>query len=283
MDTPREYLDACDLCGASEQRLVFVKEGFRHVRCQSCGLVFVNPRLAGHLEYQETCGTGTMGDEALSEAQKRRYRKQLATFEPFRRLNRILEIGAGRGWFLSEAAKAGWETWAVEVNVDALRHLQKNCPARVIVEPAEAFRLPDDTSMDAVRIWDVIEHLRSPREAMATAHGALRPGGLLLLATTNFASLSRWVNGPEWVYLNGADHIFLFEPPTITRLLREIGFEHVQVRTRSFNMRRKLYFPEQELSVKTRLLAPFRKLIDEAIRLTRYGHQMVVTARKPEG
>ena len=105
---------------------------------------------------------------------------------------------------------------------------------------------------------------------------------MLLLATTNFASLSRWINGPEWVYLNGSDHIFLFEPATITRLLEEIGFEQVRVRTKSFNLRRKLYHPELELPAKASLLAPFRKIIDETIRLTPYGHQMIVTARKSE-
>lgn len=223
-----------------------------------------------------------MGDEALTEAQRRRLQKELATLEPFRRLNRLLEIGAGRGWFLSEAARTGWETWAVEVNVEALRHLQGNHIDKIIVEPAEEFHTPADTMVDVVRIWDVIEHLRSPRKAVAAAHRALRAGGLLVLATTNFASLSRLVNGPEWVYLNGADHIFLFEPATITLLLEETGFERVHVHTKSFNLRRKLYHPEQELPVKTPLLVPFRKIIDETIRLTRYGHQMVVTARKPE-
>jgi hypothetical protein len=85
------------------------------------------------------------------------------------------------------------------------------------------------------------------------------------------------------VYLNGADHIFLFEPATILRLLHDHGFEHVRIRTRSFNMRRKLYHPEGELPVAVPLLLPFRKLIDELMRFTRFGHQMIVTAVKGNG
>jgi 2-polyprenyl-3-methyl-5-hydroxy-6-metoxy-1,4-benzoquinol methylase len=271
----------CDLCGADEPDLLYVKEGFRHVRCGQCGLVYVSPRLAAHLDVQKISGTGSMGEDELTPSQQRRLQKELKSLEPFRRLNRILEVGAGRGWFIREAATAGWETWAVEVNADALTHLRQATSTRIITSPAEEFLIPDK-SLDVVRMWDVIEHLQSPRKAVARIFRCLRPGGMLRLSTTNFASLSRRVNGPAWVYLNGSDHIVLFEPATITRLLAAEGFFRIDIRTRSFNLRRKLYHPEQDLPLTPSLLRPFRKLIDEAIRFTPYGHQMIVTAEKGE-
>jgi 2-polyprenyl-3-methyl-5-hydroxy-6-metoxy-1,4-benzoquinol methylase len=271
----------CDLCGQADHALLFVKEGFRHVRCRSCGLVCVNPRLANHLDTQKRSGTGSMGEDELTRAQQKRLQRELVGLEPFRQRNRILEVGAGRGWFLKQAREAGWETWAVEINADALEYLRRTGTSRILVQPAEEFDAPA-SSMDAVRMWDVIEHLQSPRRAIARIRHALRPGGILRVSTTNFASLSRRVNGPEWVYLNGSDHIVLFEPATITRLLEQEGFVSVTVRTRSFNLRRKLYHPEQELPRTRTILRPLRKLIDEAIRFTLYGHQMIVTATRPE-
>jgi 2-polyprenyl-3-methyl-5-hydroxy-6-metoxy-1,4-benzoquinol methylase len=274
-----ESLKYCDLCGGDSWDTLFVKEGFRHVRCRGCGLVFVNPRMANHLDVQQSSGTGSMGDDTLTESQTRRYLKELSRLEPYRSLNRILEIGAGRGWFLQEATNLGWETWAVEINADALRRLETRNINRIVMKPAEEFDT-NGVSVDVAKMWDVIEHLRSPRRAVANVHAALRPGGLFSLATTNFASLSLRLNGPEWVYLNGADHIFLFEPSTISRLLSEIGFSQIRIRTRSFNMRRKLYHPEKDLPGGPLILRPFRKLIDECIRFTMYGHQMIVTAIK---
>jgi 2-polyprenyl-3-methyl-5-hydroxy-6-metoxy-1,4-benzoquinol methylase len=270
----------CDLCGSEEHQLLFVKEGFRHVRCAVCGMVFVNPRLADHFDIQTVSGTGCMGEEIISNSQRKRFQKELSTFEPFRRLNSIMEIGAGRGWFLLEASRLGWDVWAVEVNADAVKFMELNGIKQIIVQSAEDCEAPRN-SMDVVRMWDVVEHLCSPRKALANVYRMLRPGGLLRLATTNFASLSRRLNGPEWVYLNGADHIFLFEPRTIIRLLEDVGFSGIRIRSRSFNMRRKLYHPEKELPVKYLLLLPFRKLIDATVGLTKYGHQMIVTAVKP--
>ncbi len=269
----------CDLCGSENSSLLFVKEGFAHVRCRGCGLVFVSPRLRAHLETQRTSGTGAMGEERLTPVQERRLRREVQALAPHRVLNRMLEIGAGRGWFLHEAANAGWETWAVEVNVHALEHLAGRSIDRVIVQPAESFEAPSE-SFDVVRMWDVIEHLRSPRQAVTTLHRVLRKGGILHLATTNFASLSRWINGPDWVYLNGADHIHLFEPGSITRLLREAGFSDIRIRTRSFNLRRKRYHPETELPSTRSILSPFRKIVDTLIGFTPYGHQMIVTSVK---
>ena len=152
-----------------------------------------------------------MGDDSVSISQQRRFQKELSTMEPFRRLNRIIEIGPGRGWFLLEASRAGWDVLAVEINAQAVKFLQRNGIEQIIVQAAEECGSQGE-SVDVVRMWDVIEHFCSPRKALANAYRMLRPGGLLRLATTNFASLSRWVNGPEWVYLNGSDHIFLFEP-----------------------------------------------------------------------
>ncbi len=282
---PRPIIDkamihvSCDMCGGDDHSLVFVKEGFRHVRCTSCGLVFVNPRCSGHLETQMSSGTGAMGDDALTASQRKRLRKELALYNPYRKLNRILEVGAGRGWLLGEASASGWETWAAEVNAQALEHLKGRGLSRVLTESADRFCAPRGY-FDVVRLWDVIEHLESPRAVLLRIGEALRQGGLLRISTTNFRSLSRWVNGPEWVYLNGSDHIVLFEPQTIRRLLDLTGFVNVRIRTRSFNLRKSLYHPPRDLTSISPIVAPLRKLIDESIRFTPFGHQMIVSAER---
>ena len=269
----------CDCCGRDDQRLLFIKEGFRHVRCRVCGLVFVNPILADHLRFQKESGTGGLGEVRLTLKEKSWYDREIRKIEPYRACNRVLDVGAGRGWFLAAASEAGWQTWAVEVNQTALVRLAEKKVDRVINESAEDFQVPAG-SVDVVRMWDVVEHLRSPRKAINNVYRALRPGGGLLLSTTNFASLSRLVNGPEWVYLNGADHIVLFEPASISRLLGMAGFKGIKVRTRSFKPQRKLYHPEKDLPPPYPLMGLFRNIIHELVRFTKLGHQMIVTAVK---
>lgn len=274
------YVPLCDVCGHDAFDLVFEKEGFRHVRCTSCGLVFVNPRLKAHAQGQTISGTGAMTEDVITSNQARRLRKEARLFDPYRSLNTLLEIGPGKGWFLMEAGALGWETHAVEINELCVRRLRVQGIKRIHEGGVHTWS-PTLHSFDVIRMWDVIEHLESPSLALEKCALALRPGGLLTMATTNFASLSRIVNGPEWVYLNGCDHIVLFSPVTIARLLYKHGFIRVNIRTRSFNLRRKLYFPPRDLPPGPRVLRPFRKIVDTLIGWTSYGHQMIVTAEKP--
>ena len=269
----------CPLCGSSDYEILFEKEGFRHVRCLGCELVYVNPRLKFHTDFQTFSGTGSMGEERLSNAQIWRICKELSKFDGYRELNRLLEIGPGKGWFLSMAKLMGWDTWAVEINADAIESLKKKGIKNIITCSAEDYQT-DSGSFDAIRIWDVIEHLESPKRMMENVFKALRPGGLLRLSTTNFNSLSRVINGPDWVYLNGADHIILFDSVTIRKLLLSVGFRRLCVRTRSFNLRRKLYHPERDINVRFHPLTPLRKIIDETIKFSSFGHQMIIDAVK---
>lgn len=44
MQEKLEYVN-CDLCKNNETTLLFEKDGYKHVKCNSCGLIYVNPRL----------------------------------------------------------------------------------------------------------------------------------------------------------------------------------------------------------------------------------------------
>jgi SAM-dependent methyltransferase len=271
---------ACDLCGSNQEDLLFIKEGFRYVRCRYCKMVYVNPRLKEHHRYQKITGTGSMGHFHLSLKDRKKIRKEIQSLNIYRKKNLMLDIGAGRGWFLKEAAMAGWETWALEINTQAIDHLASIDLNQIITEPAENFKAPAN-SFDVVRIWDVIEHLESPRKAATNIFTVLRPGGLLLLSTTNFHSLSRIINGPQWIYLNGADHINLFTPETIQNFLESVGFCEIRISTKGFKPERRLFFPQRKLPPPLPILYPFRNLIHKLVQFTKYGHAMTVKAIKP--
>jgi ribosomal protein S27E len=44
----------CDLCGLDESVVLFEKDGFKHVKCHNCDLVYINPRLKNPIKHQET-------------------------------------------------------------------------------------------------------------------------------------------------------------------------------------------------------------------------------------
>jgi len=270
---------ACDICGSEREEILFVKEGFPHVRCLDCRMVFVNPRLTDHQEIQRKMGTGELGEQKLSQKYQKWLQKEIHHLEGFRVTNQVLDVGAGFGWFLEQASNAEWNTSAVEVNKTAIQMLHQKKIHHIVTEPAERIDFPEAT-FDVVRIWDVIEHCESPRLVLERIRNVLRPGGLLKLSTTNFASLSRWINGPEWVYLNGVDHIFLFEPKTIRFLLESLGFGNIQIHTTGYKPERVLHVENRRLPPPLPFIYPLRNLIHGLIRITPWGHSMTVQAFK---
>lgn len=107
----------CDLCGADNPELLFVKDTFRHVRCSRCGMVYVTPRLrdvSGHQEifYENyACSSGDYAEIASKDDRGSRKKRLIAEAESYRlyyKTGYILDIGCGFGGFLKAASEKGW-------------------------------------------------------------------------------------------------------------------------------------------------------------------------------
>lgn len=152
-----------------------------------------------------------------------RYRELLATFEPYRHTNRLLDIGCGAGYFLDEARAQGWQVWGTEYGERALR-LARERGLDVIKAPLEADTFKT-ASFDVVTAFEVFEHVRDLMQAAAVVAQVLRRGGLLYCTTPNFNSLSRRVLGPRWSVVEYPEHLWYFTPKTIRSWLEPFGFD----------------------------------------------------------
>jgi SAM-dependent methyltransferase len=95
--------------------------------------------------------------------------------------------------------------------------------------PVEKLALPEQ-SVDVIASFETIEHLFSPREFILSCKRYLRPGGLLVLSAPNFYGFD---NLSLREYSNSVDHEHLnyFNPDSLPKLLKQCGFEVVDVQT----------------------------------------------------
>jgi SAM-dependent methyltransferase len=87
--------------------------------------------------------------------------------------------------------------------------------------------------LDAVTMWDYIEHSTNPRGDLAAAARNLRPGGVLALSTGDAGAPTARLAGRRWHLLTPEHHNFFFEKPTLRRLLEGTGFQVIEERRRS--------------------------------------------------
>ena len=133
----------------------------------------------------------------------------------------MFEVGAGIGCTVKVFQRAGCRASGIEPN-DGFQ-LYSRERLRADVKSGYLFNLPPLAQHDLVLLVHVIEHFRSPREAMHHLHQLIRPNGFLYVECPNlgapFATRSR---------LFHYAHIHNFTPATLQMMAAATGFEVVQ-------------------------------------------------------
>lgn len=134
---------------------------------------------------------------------------------------RILDVGAGTGLLVAALLDAGFDATGSE-------------PSRASSEAARAVGLPVETtaledieaeSLDAVVLWQVLEHLEDPLGAVHLIGSWLKPRGVLLVGVPNLSSWQARLAGPRWFHLDLPRHRTHFTPGGLARLLAHADFE----------------------------------------------------------
>jgi SAM-dependent methyltransferase len=226
----------CDVCGSRRRALLYEVDGYPIVRCEDCGLVFVGraqtaQELAAFYDsdYWEDPDSEGYGGYAEAEDRKRHhFAGLLAEIEAMRGPGDLLEVGSAYGFFLDEARRRGWRVRGIEPSRHAARHAREEFRLDVVPEPLSELSVEPE-SVDAIAMWDVIEHLPDPHATVTAAHAWLRPGGVLALSTGDVHSLTARLHGRDWSLLTPPWHQFYFSRKTMKRLLAEVGFDVVRV------------------------------------------------------
>jgi len=226
----------CLLCEGRRAHELFPEaipesRGFHVVRCDDCGLVATHPVPA-----PEDI-PGFYGGEYYGE-QNQKFGRLTETFITLFRFARrralrlagvrhggtLLDVGCGRGRFLSIAARAGYVVYGTELTDEsarAARHTVGEDRVRVGTLARCGFA---PGRFDAVTMWHVFEHLPDPGETLDECHRLLRPGGTLVLSVPNIESWqARWAGG-SWFHLDMPRHLVHYSPETLTAMLARHGF-----------------------------------------------------------
>jgi SAM-dependent methyltransferase len=144
----------------------------------------------------------------------------------WRRDGKLVDFGCGDGTFLAMAAKH-FDATGIELSprfADMARQLVS--PEKIIegavTDIAETALAP--ANFDIVTQLGYIEHEWHPLKGLGTAWRILKPGGVVVIKTPNYASWNRRVMGMEWCGYHVPAHCNYFTPRTLAQMLRKVGF-----------------------------------------------------------
>lgn len=201
---------------------------------------------------------------------------------------RHLDVGCALGFMLQEAKAAGWEPAGVETSNFAARYAEEHtgCPVYAGTLQEAAFATE---SFDVVTLTDVIEHVADPLDLVSEIYRILRPGGVLFVVAPNFGSFFVRLYGASAYAVWPDQHIVYFQPATISRLLRKVGFVSIVAGSKDFypdNLRRLLgKSKEHSLSIRKAFgekssLGKMRRVVNRILMHLHLGDKVVAIARK---
>jgi SAM-dependent methyltransferase len=120
-----------------------------------------------------------------------------------------------------------WRKVGVELTEEATRYARTKFGLTVHQGLLEAAPLTPK-SFDAITMWDVVEHLHTPRRTLTLIRHLLRDDGVFVFRVPNLDAWDARLFGRYWAGLDQPRHLFVPDETTITRLLAETGFVEVE-------------------------------------------------------
>ena len=250
----------CTLCGSRKLGTLFRSRHLRapqgalpdqdYLRCGDCGLIVLRPLLSEqelqHRYASASLPAGVEFGDALDLARREvasiRLSKQGARPRFLRLASEIydraldgmkpgtvLDIGCGIGVELLRLNTKGWSIYGTDYNPVAIAALNEIFPGHFRTSGAGAAEW--DRTFDVIMLNQVLEHLPNPKELLRRLRRLLEPSGRLVIVTPNAASWARSLFGPYWVQYWPPEHVALYGPAQIARVLSDSDWRPQSIET----------------------------------------------------
>lgn len=232
------------------------------VRCESCGLHYLNPRprqdtigryytsayppylSRGEVRSEVRGLKGLALREAFGAPDRRPVGKDRAIARaalavkrgesfgfgvPWHGRGRLLDFGCGGGKFLRRMRDVGWDVTGIdfsETAVQAVRDAGLKALQGTLPHPELS-----PGSFDVVTMRHALEHVPDPQAVLRAARELLAPGGRLVIQVPNFAGWDVNYFGDAAIALDLPIHLTHFTPQTLRAMVERAGFAAVTMRT----------------------------------------------------
>ncbi|MCB9854463.1 MAG: class I SAM-dependent methyltransferase [Phycisphaerales bacterium] len=235
---PSIAFDACRACGRHDAVQRDCIRGHRIAQCPGCRLAWthdarIDPATFYDAAYFEDANApkGYNDYFAMAGAMQRTNRKRLNHIRRVApKAKSLLDVGCGPGFFLREAVDRGFTSHGIEVSPFASDFGRRELQVNITTGAIDAGSLARVTeSPDVITMWDTIEHLPDPDDALRRLAARLNPGGVICITTGDITSMAARITGSRWHLYNLPEHLWFFSPDALRCMLESAGLEVVNI------------------------------------------------------
>jgi 2-polyprenyl-3-methyl-5-hydroxy-6-metoxy-1,4-benzoquinol methylase len=138
--------------------------------------------------------------------------------------NKIMEIGCGLGYLLSQLKILGNDCYGVEPSSFASSFAREKLSLNVLTGLLDDNTYPD-FKFNAIVLSDVVEHVPGINSLFTLVEKYLAPGGKVFVFTGDSKSNYAKICGVKWLYLYSWEHLSFFNKNSIGYLFKKHGLQ----------------------------------------------------------
>jgi SAM-dependent methyltransferase/ribosomal protein S27E len=232
----------CPACSEDNETFEFEKKGFRYVRCNRCGTLYVNPRPSEEAIrnfYTHSRSTKYFAEHFYKETEAQRREKifkpralMIRDFVGPTKLATFADIGAGYGTFLEEIRDLNLfeKIIAIEPSEDLVPIL-KNKGFEVIQKPIEECGIILKNKVNLATSFELLEHVFSPEKFFSSVWQILSEGGYFIFTSLNINGFDLLVLWEKSKSISPPHHLNFLNLQSAKILLERCGFRVVKMFT----------------------------------------------------
>lgn len=245
-------IESCLICGCTQLDHQFscidyyvTHEKFSVCSCRKCGFMFTqdfpNQGVIGRYYLSDNYISHTDSKEGVMNkiyhivrsymlrSKRHLIQKHIKTSDS----KKILDVGAGTGYFVNEMLRKGWQAYGVEKSIDARKVAKRKFD--ITLYEYSWFETREDKSFDIVSMWHVLEHIEPLGATIDNVRRVLSDNGLFVLALPNPQSYDAQHYKEDWAAYDVPRHIWHFGARNIRQLLEQKGFQLIEKKTMPFD------------------------------------------------
>lgn len=228
----------CNLCNGNEVKILTTAKDYRYhmtknffnlVRCNNCGLVYIDPKP----DKKEIINYYPFEDYYFIKKKpivciiNNFFLKRKATIiKKYKNKGKLLDIGCGDGSFLYKMEQNGFDVFGLDISKEVCNIATEklDCKSNIFNTDLKDCNFPD-RYFDVITLWHVLEHVPYPKQELFEINRILKDDGLLILGLPNIDSFAFKVFKKYWFNLDIPRHYYHFSTKSISKMLSSTGFK----------------------------------------------------------
>ncbi len=228
----------CRICNCSRLKSYAFIDKYELLKCKNCKVIFlknIEEFLSSQNLYDKDYFENYLYDTELNfqsiKATALYYLNFIQNY--FRKINTLLDVGAGFGLFVKAFQDLGLNADGIEISKYSVQIAKEKFGVELF--NGNLLEFNSIKKYDLISFYHSFEHLSDPVHTIKKVRELLNENGILWLSLPNVMSLDRFIRKENWNGWSLPYHFFHYSPVSIKNLLKREGFRQIKIQKSFLN------------------------------------------------